>query len=673
MIISWDWLEQYVKPTESPMVVADKLMMTGLNLEGMDEVGYDLAVDLEVTSNRMDCLGHLGVAREVGVCFDLDLTYPDPQPAGNGSPVSEATSVEIECEDICPRYTARVVKGVKVGPSPKWMVDRLATLGVGSINNIVDITNYVMLECGQPLHAFDFAKLKESRIVVRRAKDGEKIQAIDHKEYKLTPDMCVIADAENPVAIGGVMGGSATEISDDTTDVLIEVADFEQLSIRNTARALKLFSDSSYRFERGVDPQQLDWASRRCCELILEIAGGELLDGCVYSGQPLPDAPKPVELRFGQVTRILGVDVPAEQSVQILKSLGFELVGEASADAASFIVPSWRRRDVAREADLIEEVARIYGYEKIPQDAVVPLSLSRKTLSDKVVDRVTGALSAAGFYEAITLSLVDPQQEELFAPRRPETPLDINHSEFRKMCRLRSTLVPSLLASRRENERHGTFNAQLYEIASVYLSTNPEDENSEPKTLALVSGISFAEMKGVLLAVARSVDPAAELTVAPSSVSQFVEGRGAEVSLNGEFWGWFGELDRSVTDQLDLRDACQVAEVNLRVLEKIANLTPDFTELPKFPAMTRDLNFVLDEAVTWTEVEAAVTSAAGPLLESVNFASQYRGKQLDADKKSYVLTMNFRAADRTLTGEEVDAAQQAVIAACESQVGAQLR
>lgn len=673
MIISWDWLEQYVKPTESPMVVADKLMMTGLNLEGMDEVGYDLAVDLEVTSNRMDCLGHLGVAREVGVCFDLDVTYPDPQPAGNGSPVSEATSVEVECEDLCPRYTARVMKGVKVGPSPKWMVDRLATLGVGSINNIVDITNYVMLECGQPLHAFDFAKLKESRIVVRRAKDGEKIQAIDHKEYKLTPDMCVIADAEVPIAIGGVMGGAATEISEGTTDVLVEVADFEQLSIRNTARALKLFSDSSYRFERGVDSHQLDWASRRCCELILEIAGGELLDGCVYSGQPLPNAPDPVELRFAQVTRILGVDVPAEQSVQILKSLGFELVGEASADVASFIVPSWRRRDVTREADLIEEVARIYGYERIPQDAVVPLSLSRKTLRDKVVDRVAGALSAAGFYEAITLSLVDPKREELFTPRQPETPLDINHSEFRKMCRLRSTLVPSLLASRRENERHGTFNAQLYEIASVYLSTNPEDENSEPKTLAMVSGISFAEMKGVLLAVARSVDPVAELTVAPSSVSQFVEGRGAEVSLNGQFWGWFGELDRSVTDQLDLRDACQVAEVNLRVLEKIANLTPDFTELPKFPAMTRDLNFVLDEAVTWTEVEAAVTSAAGPLLESVNFASQYRGKQLDVDKKSYVLTMNFRAVDRTLTGEEVDAAQQAVIAACESQVGAQLR
>ncbi|MDA0590477.1 MAG: phenylalanine--tRNA ligase subunit beta [Planctomycetota bacterium] len=673
MIISWDWLEQYVKPTESPMVVAEKLMMTGLNLEGMEEVGYDLAVDLEVTSNRMDCLGHIGVAREASVSFGLDLTIPKARPAEGSSPVSDATSVEIECEDICPRYVARVIQGVKVGPSPKWMVDRLATVGVASINNLVDISNYVMLECGQPLHAFDFDKLAENRIVVRRAKKGEKIQAIDHKEYELTPDMCIIADAQNPVAIAGVMGGAATEISAATTNVLIEVAEFEQLAVRNTARALKLFSDSSHRFERGVDPHGLDWASRRCCELILEIAGGELLSGSVFAGQPLPEAPAPIELRFAQVNRILGINVPAEEAVAILKSLGFEQQGETTAEAASFVTPSWRRRDVTREADLIEEVARIYGYEKIPEDVLVPLSLSRRTLRDRVVERVTGTLSGAGFYEAITLSLVDPKQEELFTPRPLETPLDIVHSDFRKMCRLRASLVPSLLASRRENERHGTFNAQLYEIASVYLSPEPTDPAAQPKMLSLVSGCSFAEMKGVLEAVARSVDPAAGITVAPSSVPQFVEGRGADISVNGEFWGWFGELDRSVTDKLDLRDACLVAEVDLRVLDQIANLQPQFAELPKFPGMTRDLNFMLDESVKWDDVEAAVTNAAGPLLESVNFSSQYRGKQLPPDKKSYVLTIQYRSPDRTLTGEEVDSAQQAVIAACESQVGAQLR
>ncbi|MFP6764549.1 MAG: phenylalanine--tRNA ligase subunit beta, partial [Planctomycetaceae bacterium] len=673
MIISWEWLEQYVQPTESPMVVADRLMMTGLNLEGMDEVGYDLAIDLEVTSNRMDCLGHIGVAREVGVCFDLDVTIPDPQPAEKGSPIDAVTSVTIECEEVCPRYIARVIKGVQVGPSPQWLVDRLATLGVGSINNIVDISNYVLLECGQPLHAFDFDKLAENRIVVRKARNGETMQAIDHKTYRLTPDMCVIADAEHPVAIAGVMGGTATEITEETTNVLIEVADFEQLSIRNTARSLKLFSDSSYRFERGINPHQLDWASRRCCDMILEIAGGELQCGSLYAGQPLPDTPAPIELRFAQINRILGVDVPAGQAVSILTSLGFEQQGEIGSESASLIVPAWRRRDVKREADLIEEVARIYGYDRIPEDAVVPLSLSSRTPRDRVVDRVTSVLSGAGFYEAITLSLVDPQQEELFTPRLIKTPLDINHSEFRKMCRLRSTLVPSLLVSRRENERHGTFDAQLYEIASVYLSPDPEDAASEPKMLSLVSGCSFSELKGTLEAIAKSVDPSVELTVAPSDVPQFVAGRGAEIRLNGQDWGCFGELDRSITDRLDLRDVCLVAELDLSVLEKIANLRPHFTELPRFPGMVRDLNFVLDESVTWNEVEAAVTRAAGPLLESVTFSSQYRGRQLAADRKSYVLTMSFRAPDRTLTGEEVDAAQQLVIVECETRLGAQLR
>ena len=269
MIVSWDWLLEYVKPTASAAEVADKLMMTGLNLEGIEDVGDDLAIDLEVTSNRPDCLGHIGVAREISVCFGDELTIPTARPAESGGPVSEATSVTIECDDVCPRYIARVINGVKVGPSPAWMQNRLATIGIAPINNIVDITNYVLMECGQPLHAFDFDKLAGSRIVVRRAKDGEKIEAIDHKEYKLTSDMCVIADAEKPVAIGGVMGGAGTEIGNGTTSVLVEVADFAVKSIRGTARELNLHSDSSFRFERGIDAEQLDWASRRCCELIL--------------------------------------------------------------------------------------------------------------------------------------------------------------------------------------------------------------------------------------------------------------------------------------------------------------------------------------------------------------------------------------------------------------------
>ena len=673
MIVSWDWLQEYVDTGKPASEVAEKLMMTGLNLEGMEEVGSDLAIDLEVTSNRSDCLGHIGVAREAGVCFDAPLRIPPAQPATNGTPVADATSVEIECEDLCPRYIARVIRGVKVGPSPEWLKNRLETLGIASINNIVDVTNYVLMECGQPLHAFDQDRLREDRIVVRRAKDGETIQAIDHKEYKLTSEMCVIADAQQPVAIGGVMGGAATEISDATTNVLIEVADFAPMSIRKTARALKLFSDSSYRFERGINHEQLDWASRRCCELILEVAGGELLDGSIWAGQPVPEAPEPVTLRFAQIPRILGIDVPRDETLRILRELGLEVQGEATGESVTLSVPGWRRRDITREADLIEEVARMYGYDRIPEDAVVPLSLSSKTLRDRVAEHVCQALTASGFYEAITLTMVDPESQKLFNPLGADGPLTIEHSEFSKLCGLRLSIVPSLLESRRANERHGNFDARLFEFSSVFRAVNPGNTDAEPKMIGLVTGQSFSDVKGLLQSVAQRVNPDSTISVRPSDVAQFAPGRGAEVLLNGEFWGWFGELDQSIADQLDLRDAVVVAEVSQTVLEATANLQPQFTELPRFQSVNRDLNFVLDESVTWSQVEDAVTSAAGDFYESIAFSGEYRGKQLPAGKKSYLLTISYRSPERTLTSEEVDESQQSVIAACESSLGAQLR
>ncbi|MDA1165335.1 MAG: phenylalanine--tRNA ligase subunit beta, partial [Planctomycetota bacterium] len=642
MIVSWDWLLEYVKPTASAAEVANKLMMTGLNLEGIDEVGDDLAIDLEVTSNRPDCLGHIGVAREISVCFDDELTISPAQPVESAEPVGAATSVSIECEDVCHRYIARVIKGVKVGPSPEWMRNRLATIGIAPINNIVDITNYVLMECGQPLHAFDFDKLAENRIVVRRAKDGETIEAIDHKEYKLTSDMCVIADAEKPVAIGGVMGGATTEISDRTTNVLVEVADFAVKSIRGTARELNLHSDSSFRFERGIDPHQLDWASRRCCELILELAGGELLAGSIWAGEQPPAAPDPVTLRFARTKQVLGVDVPREESLQILAALGMELHGEATGEEASFIAPSWRRRDVSREADLLEEVARIYGYEKIPENAIVPLAVSQKSLRDRVIDRVCEVLTASGYFEAVTMTFTDEKLNGLFTPRMLETTLSVDHSSRRHENVLRQSLIPSLLQARRENERHGSFNAQLFEIASVFLASDPGNPAAEPKVVGMISGCSLVEMKGQLLAMAARVNSASTISVRPSDVAQFVKGRGAEILLNGEFWGWFGELDRSVTDQLGLRDVCVVAEVDLSLLESSANLRPEFVELPRFPASTRDLNFVLDESVTWSQLEEAVTTVAGPNFESISFSGQYRGKQLPAEKKSYLLTISYR-------------------------------
>lgn len=695
MIVSWNWLQQYV-PLDMPVeALTHRLTMAGLNLESVEEPDGDRAIDLEVTSNRPDCLGHIGVAREVGVLFGSRLTVPDPQPRTAGEPAAAVTSVVIDAPDLCPRYVARVIRNVKIGPSPEWLIRRLQAVlrkhkgaefeEYRPINNVADITNYVLLECGQPLHAFDFDKLHGRRIVVRRARAGEKLVAIDQREYVLDPEMCVIADADRPVAIGGVMGGLDTEIGPQTANVLIEVADFMPLSIRATARRLGLHSPSSYRFERGVDPQQLDWASRRCCELILEIAGGELLEGPVIAGSIPQGDREPIALRFAQIPRILGIEIPPAEAVRILESLGLKRVGEPRDGRSEFIPPSWRR-DLTREIDLIEEVARVHGYDRIPDDAAVPLGLSSASRRERVVERVRRGLTAAGSFEAMTLSLIGettwqtPERgviagRELFTPVADAEPIRVQQASWKQENVLRQSLVPSLLAVRRNNERHGVFHAELFEIAKVYLAAAPgrPEREVEPTRIGLVSGRSFHDMKGVVESLLDGLHATRPLTVRPSDVPQFAPGRGAELWLGDERLGWLGEMDRSVTDTLDLRDACTVAELDLAVLEDAADLMPTFTELPQFPAVERDLNFVLDESVAWDQLEATARAAAGPLLESIQFGGQYRGQQIGPEKKSYVVRLSYRAPDRTLTTDEVDQTQQSVITACGQHLGAVLR
>ncbi len=303
MIVSWNWLTEYVDLKMSHDDLVDRLTNSGLNHEETQAVIGDQAIDLEVTSNRADCLGHIGVAREVAALYDIPLKIPNPQPKTSADSIDKHFRVELTSPH-CFRYTARLLKGVKIGPSPDWMQERLTTLGIGIVNNVVDATNYVMFECGQPIHAFDFAKLNGGKIIVRDASDSEGFRAIDHKTYQLDPNMCVIADAKNAVALGGVMGGADSEVSDSTTDVLIEAAYFDQLAVRNAARKLKLHSPSSFRFERNVDSANLDWASRRVCDLILQFAGGELLKGLIDVGQP-PATPADVTLRYGQLKRLL--------------------------------------------------------------------------------------------------------------------------------------------------------------------------------------------------------------------------------------------------------------------------------------------------------------------------------------------------------------------------------
>ncbi len=676
MIVSWDWLQQYVALDMTPDELAERVMMAGLNHEETRAVGDDLAIELEVTSNRPDCLGHLGVAREISVLWDVSLRVPAAAPKESKVAVEDLATIRVDNPRECPRYTARVIRNVRIGSSPAWLVRRLATIGVASINNVVDVTNYVMLECGQPLHAFDLAHLADRQIVVRQATKGEEFLAINHKSYTLDPTVCVIADARRAVGLGGVMGGADTEVSEGTTELLIESAAFDPMSIRNTARALNLHSDSSYRFERALDPQGVDWASRRCCELILELAGGELAAGVLDTGE-LPDTRQPITLRFKQLKRVLGIDVPPDTARQILVALGNEPLRDSGSDAIEVLPPTWRS-DLAREIDLVEEVARIHGYDKIPEDVGVPMVESHRTEADRVLAKVRSVLTAAGFDEAMTASAVEQPWSAAFSPWTDAEPLQSNIPVLRRADQLRRSLVPSLLGSRQINEAVSNPTIELFEIAHVYLPRIGELP-CEELMIALASGGDYFAMKGVIEGLLAALDPGTTLEARPTGQALLDADRASELWIRGsdgkdELLGYLGEVGGKGLEQFDLRSPATVAEIRFGALAGIAVMIPQCGEIPSHPAVARDLNLVVDEAVRWADVERTVREAAGPEAESIEFQDVYRDqKRLGAGKKSLLFTLTLRRADRTLTGEEADQVRDRVVEACAKSHRAQLR
>jgi phenylalanyl-tRNA synthetase beta chain len=670
MIVSWNWLKDYVPLKMSIEELEYRLMMSGLNHEGTENFADDLAIDLEVTSNRPDCLGHLGVAREISVLWDVPMTFPEAAPKATGPAVSDLVKVQIDCPELCYRYTARLIQGVKIGPSPAWMADRLEAVGITPINNIVDISNYVLMESGQPLHTFDFAKLSGGQIIVREPKLKEKIQAIDHKDYALEPGMCVIADAKSPVAIGGVMGGATTEIGRSTTDILIEAAEFAPLSIRNTARRLNLHSDSSYRFERRIDSGAIDWASRRCCQLILELAGGQLCEGMVDVG-PEPPAREPITLRVDQVERILGIEVPVEEIRDILTKLGNE---EQSADAkkVEVIQPTWRR-DLTREIDLVEEVARIHGYDRIPQNESVPMAASTRRHEDRVATKVRGVLNSLGYDEAVTLSAVDEAMGQRFSPWSDEDGLQTITPILRGADRLRKSLIPSLVVARRTNETLSNDWIELFEIAKVYLP-DQGDLPEERRMLALVSCRDFAAVKGAIESILQTLNPALELEAESIELDIFDPVVGCRLLLDGKTVGFLGQLSADGLKQFGLRREATVAELDFELLTETAELLPKYKPLPHYPAMTRDLNFVVDESVRWALLAETLKLNAGELFEELRYTDTYRDeKRLGAGKKSLLMTLVLRSHKKTMTGEEADQTTEAIIQACSQKHGAQLR
>lgn len=670
MLVSWNWLKDYVTLDLSHEELTQRLMMAGLNHESTAAAGSDVCIDLEITSNRPDCLGHIGIAREAAVLLGQELKVPQPQPKSGSAQAADLAQVTVECPELCPRYTARVLRGVKIASSPAWLAERLQTIGIATINNVVDITNYVLMECGQPLHAFDLALLKGRQIIVRRARDKEQFTAIDHKTYTLAPAMCVIADAERAVALGGVMGGAESEVSPATQDLLIESAMFAPLPIRTTARQLNLRSPSSYRFERGVDPEGVDWASRRCCELILDLAGGELAEGVIDVGQALP-LREPITLRLAQLQRILGIEVPPETVRRILADLGC-LEHAADAITVTTVAPSWRR-DLTREIDLVEEVARIHGYDQIPEDAQVPMTASHRTDADRVLAKVRHTLTAAGFDEAYTASVVPEKWSAAFSPWTTAEPLIASTPMLKGADRARRSLVPSLLEARRINESLSNPVIELFETARIYLP-NATGLPTEQPTLAAVSGQGFGYVKGVVEALLAVIHPGATLEVAPFTHDLLDRQEACELRLAGERLGFLGKVSPAGMKAFGLRGETTVLEISLSLLGSQAVLVPQAEKLSDYPAIARDLNLIVDEAIRWSDLAATVRASGGEHLEAVTYKETYRHpEQKDgAGKKRLIFSLAIRSKARTLTSEEADATRDSVIAACSAKHGAKL-
>ncbi len=671
MLVTWDWLSQYVLLDMTPDALALRLALSGLNHESTAQVGSEVVIDLEVTSNRGDCLGHIGIAREVAALYDRHVCIPDPQPKESAKKCSDVITVHNHFLQGCPRYTARVIRGVKIGPSPEWMVRRLNAIGIKSINNVVDATNYVMMECGQPLHAFDLDRIQGAEIHVRPAHEKESFVAIDHRTYALDRSMVVIADRDRAVALGGVMGGEQSEVSEKTVDLLIEAADFAPLSIRRTARKLRLHSPSSYRFERRVDAAGLDWASRRCCQLILEMAGGELLQGKVDTGGE-PSEREIVALRSSEIRRVLGIDVPWPEVVRILERLGCKLE-DVAQERLDCRPPSWRH-DLPREVDLIEEVARIYGYDKIPEDVRVPMTPSAKRPKDVMLDRVRLVMASAGFDEAYTPSVVTKSLNDCMSPWCAEPALTTLTPLLEGATILRRSLVPSLLQVRHFNQSQSNSDVNLFETAVVYLPDGRRGNlPSEQVTLGLVTGQDSRRVRGLLEEMIRRVAGVAEIPFKEFATKGIAEGTGMELWIGDQRVAWMGQLDRSLRDTWKLDGDLVVAEMDLdRLLDNIL-LVPKLMPIHPFPAIHRDLNLIVDESLRWADLEHSIRTAGGTLLSSVSFREIYRDHERDGKGKKRVLfSLSFQSPTQTLTGLQADEAVERVMASCEKQYGAKL-
>lgn len=651
----------------------------------------DTIVELEVTPNRPDCLSMVGVAREVGAITGKAASVPASSPPESTIPVADAVSVEIADPDLCPRYTARLIRGVTIGPSPEWLAERVTAAGARPVNNIVDITNYVMFELGQPLHAFDAATITrrhgKAAIIVRRATEGERLRTLDGQDRVLDAEMLVIADDSGAVALAGVMGGENTEVSETTVDILLESACFDPGSVSRTSRSLGLISEASTRFERGVDPEGCVAAVDRAAALMAELAGG-VVDAGVVDVYPVPASPSDLELRIERLNAVLGTEIGADEAAAILRALGLRVAEGAPAGTLAITVPTFRP-DLEREIDLVEEVVRVWGMERVP--ATLPGGRGRVGRLDsrqRWLRRIDATMRAAGLNETMTYSFVDPADLERVRMSLPEGEVlaELVNPMSEEQAVMRTSLLPGLLRSVSYNQRRGVSDVQLYEIGTVFVTSPGRKLPREHTSLAGVmcgmwsrpgwtgeaAELDFFDGKGVLEALAEELHPR-RFQVRSAEMAWLQPGRSAEIVVDGTVAGWLGEVHPSVADAFEAEVPVVAFELSVEALLAAARTDRVYSEVPRHPAVTLDVALVVDESVSAERVEQAITKAGGALLDSVRLFDVYRGRGIPDGSKSLAWALSYRAPDRTLTDDEVRPVHDKLLRKVCGSVGAELR
>ncbi len=684
MKISLNWLSDYIEtglgadPVRGPKgkgsngadQIDEILSDLGFPCEGIEYLDNDVVIDVEITSNRGDCLGYIGIARELAAATGKKLKMSDIELDELDKDATEFASVEIVAPDLCGRYTARIIDGVKVAQSPDWLRKRLEAVGLRSVNNVVDATNYAMMETGQPPHAFDYVRITDGKIIVRKALTGERLTSIDGTQCDLNTDMLVIADVQGPVAVAGVMGGLDTEVSEATTKILLEDAHFDPVSVRTTSRTLSLPSEAAFRFERTVDIEMVDWASKRAAQLITQFAGGKAAKGVVDIYPEKPEM-KEITLRLSRLNRLLGIEVPCEEALRILSALSFK--PQNSDDLILCSIPSWRS-DVNREVDLIEEVARVYGYDKVPTERRIKIEVVPVDTRQKLIESLGTYLNGCGFYETINVDFVDNSVAALFTKSDVKEHLAVKDISRKSANLLRQTLIGSLLGVLKTNLNAGNMPCKIFEIADTFVQA-PEQGDKLPiqkAKLTLVCDSDFRDLRGVVEGLIKSIDRDAQIVFTPAEL--IWAQTGAQIIVNSQTIGAAGIVSKAVVEKFDFKELSPCAvELEYEQLSALQSGTVEVKPLPRFPAIQRDLSIVVDENIRWADIIEAVRNKASVELEDVQFVGIYHGKGIPSGKKSVTFSLRFRDEDGTLTHQKVDGFEADIVESLTASVGAVLR